>query len=300
MENELERSLDELITRYDLEPELCCDIYVEGNTDKHLIEWFLEKEGYQYFAIYEINTVYVPKQKLCVMELDNNNRSRVIALALEMQNQLSVTPLHLTCIADKDFDELFKRHDECECLLFTDYSSIEMYLFKETVINKFLHLVVRLSKIQARDIINNLSPILEELFLIRATNEALKWGMEWLPFDTKNCIKLNQDKINIEFKGTVFIEKYLSKNSKLSQKSVFMNKLEELKLQSDSLTEKRLKIRGHDFIDVLHWYIIKRFTAKKKAFSHKDTIGTSLLGCIEVTDLKSEKLFRHLLTRIEK
>jgi hypothetical protein len=293
MENELRRSLDELVARYDLEPELCCDIYVEGNTDKHLIEWFLEKEGYQDFAIYEIDTVDVPKQKLSVMELDNNNRSRVIALALEI-----ATPLHLTCIADKDFDELFKRHYKCECLLFTDYSSIEMYLFKETVINKFLHLVVRISKIQAIDIITDLSPILEKLFLIRATNEALQWKMKWLPFDTKDCIKLNKNKI--EFKGTVFIEKYFNKNNKLSKKSVFMNKLEELRLQSDSLTEKRLKIRGHDFIDVLYWYIIKRFPTKKKAFSHEEAIGASLLGCIEVTDLKSEKLFRHLLTRIGK
>jgi hypothetical protein len=297
MENELRRSLDELIARYHLEPELCCDIYVEGNTDKHLIEWFLEKES-QDFAVYEIEVVDVPKQKLSVMGLDNNNRSRVIALALEMQNQLSVTPLHFSCIADKDFDELFERHYECEYLLFTDYSSMEMYLFKETVLNKFLHLVVSVSKIQAYDIITYLSPILEELFLILATNEALKWGMTWLPFDTKNCIKLNKNKI--EFNTTLFIEKYLNKNNKLSEKSVFLNKFEELRLQSNSLTETRLKIRGHDFIEVLHWYI-KQFLSKEKikAFN-KEAIGASLLGCIEVKDLKSEELFRQLLTRLKK
>jgi len=109
------------------------------------------------------------------------------------------------------------------------------------------------------------------------------------------------NKNKIEFKTKVFIDKYLHKNNKLSEKLVFMNKLEELRLQSNSLTEVRLKIRGHDFIEVLHWYI-KQFLPKdkKKVFSDEETIGASLLGCIEVKDLKSEELFRHLLTRIRK
>jgi hypothetical protein len=38
MADEIKRQLDELVARY--EPELCCDIYVEGNTDKHLISCF--------------------------------------------------------------------------------------------------------------------------------------------------------------------------------------------------------------------------------------------------------------------
>ena len=48
MENELRRSLDELVARYELEPELCCDIYVEGNIDKHLIERIIEAFSYSY------------------------------------------------------------------------------------------------------------------------------------------------------------------------------------------------------------------------------------------------------------
>jgi hypothetical protein len=43
-------------------------------------------------------------------------------------------------------------------------------LDNEKVINKFLHLVVSLSKIQAHEIVSHLSPLLEDLFLIRASN----------------------------------------------------------------------------------------------------------------------------------
>ncbi len=62
MDNE-RRTLEELVTRYQLEPELR-DIYVEGKTDKILLEWFLEQKGVENFAVYEIDTVEIPTQKL--------------------------------------------------------------------------------------------------------------------------------------------------------------------------------------------------------------------------------------------
>ncbi len=296
MEEDIKRQLDELVARYELEPELCCDIYVEGNTDKHLIEWFLAEEGFQDFAVYEIETINIPMAKLNDMKLNDSHRSRVIALALEMQNQLSVTPKHLTGIVDKDFDWLFEQHYECEYLLFTDYTSMEMYLFNEKVITKFLHLVVGLSKIQAHDMLSHLSPILENLFLTRATNEALQLGMSWLSFE--RCCKLKNQAI--EFQTTTFIERYLNKNNQLAQKTLFINKREALRLQSDSLLEKRCKIRGHDFIDVLHWYI-KHFLpkARKNAYN-TEVIRGSLLGCVEIEDLKQEELFKRLLERLDR
>lgn len=96
------RTLEELVTRYQLEPELR-DIYVEGKTDKIFFEWFLKHKGIENFAVYEIDTVEIPTQKLLEFGLNDSNRSRAIALALEIQNQFVELP-HFTCIADKDFD----------------------------------------------------------------------------------------------------------------------------------------------------------------------------------------------------
>lgn len=47
--------------------------------------------GQQYFAVYVIDTVDIPPERLNELELNNNNRDRVIALALNMQRQLSWT-----------------------------------------------------------------------------------------------------------------------------------------------------------------------------------------------------------------
>ncbi|WP_292753912.1 hypothetical protein [Nostoc sp. NMS4] len=143
MENEIRRTLDELVTRYELEPELC-DIYVEGKTDKQLIEWFLEDKQLQDFGVYEIDTVEIPAQLLFELGLKDNIRSRVIALAIYIHDKFLETPLHITCIVDKDFDWLFGKEYQCDLLLFTDYSCLEMYLFNEVVLDKYLRLAIRL------------------------------------------------------------------------------------------------------------------------------------------------------------
>lgn len=64
MADEKRRRLEELIARYELEPSLC-DIYVEGLTDKFLIQWFLDKLGIDNYAIYEIDTVEIPALSIC-------------------------------------------------------------------------------------------------------------------------------------------------------------------------------------------------------------------------------------------
>ena len=251
MENEIRRTLDELVTRYELEPDLC-DIYVEGKTDKLLIEWFLDHKEHQGFAVYEIDTVEIPAQLLFELGLKDNIQSRVIALALHIQDKLSETPLHVTCIADKDFDWLFGKEYQCDLLLFTDYSCLEMYLFNEVVLDKYLRLGLRLSQPEAGEILNQVSKALEDLFLIRATNEALELNMTWLK-NFGDCCKLNKNKNQVQFELKTFITKYLNSNGNSSQESRFITKLEELRAKQ--LIEIRYKIHGHDFTELLCWYI---------------------------------------------
>lgn len=296
-------TLNDLITRYYEEPSLC-DIYVEGNTDEHLIRWFLKQHGYradQDFHIYDGSDVNISGKELEERNLNNNHRSRVIAVALEMQKELKVMPKHLSCLVDKDFDWLFrKEYPPCEWLLFSDYCDLEMYLFNEAVIDKFLHLVLSTSAIPATRVLDNLSPVLEELFLIRATNQTLQWGMERLDFDCCSEWKNN----TIQFDKEKFIKSYLQKpkNNRWSERSSFYAKLTELRSSSSSLSDRRYKIRGHDFIDVLHWYleqsVNKKFKGKVIRPVDSKAIGGSLLGCVELKQLKQEKLFKQLLARM--
>lgn len=294
MENEYRHTLEELVARYELEPDLC-DIYVEGTTDKNLIEWFLKQKEQQNFTIYVIDTVNIPVERLNELELNNNNRDRVITLALELQNQLSKIPSHLTCIADKDFDWLFQKNYECDILLFTDYSSLEMYLFNEKVLDKFMTLALGLSNQPVNEILNNLSKVLEELFLIRATNEALDLNMTWLKEkDLGKCCSVKGTAIDLQTES--FIVKYLNKNNQYKNQSIFVTKLQELK--TNTITERRCKIRGHDFINVLCWYITNKLARNKKEFHAPKNVAVNLLLCVEAEELAKEHLFQRLLDRL--
>lgn len=287
------RNIDDLIALYELEPDIR-DVYVEGRFDKCLIEWFLSEHNQLDCAVYDINTVEVPADLLFSEGLLDNNRSRVIFLALYVYKHLPTTK-SLTCVADKDFSFILNHKDfDCSFLLFTDYTSIDIYLFNEPVLDKFFRLVVRLPDLKAKEVLDRVSYVLEEVFLIRAANQALNLSMTWLEF-TRCC---NHSLGNIKFETEVFIERYLNKNSKLTEKEILKDKISELRVNQNSLLDVRHKIRGKDFIEILCFYI-KHYLPKDRAkFADPEIVKGSLLGCLNASLLAQENLFQQLLLRI--
>ena len=63
MDEQERRNIDELITRYEYEPEIR-DIYVEGPSDKAFITWFLSESGAVKVDVYEIEVVDIPPEIL--------------------------------------------------------------------------------------------------------------------------------------------------------------------------------------------------------------------------------------------
>ncbi len=293
MTHEPRRTLDELITKYELEPELR-DIFVEGRTDKAFFEYFLQGEGIQNVVVYEIDTIDIPTQSLFDVGLKDGNRGRVITLALSMENRLPENSLNITCIADKDFDWLFQKQYQCNLLLFTDYSCLEMYLFDEEIVSKFLLLNLRLSQPPAQELLNLLAGVLEKLFLIRATNEALQLEMDWLD-DFGGCCEISSNG-GIDFDSGSFIEKFLNKNSKMKQKSEFMAKLTELRQKK--LSEIRYKIHGHDFTELLSLYIKPKLMKNIKSLYNSEIIARGLFTSVDFSKLRQKRLFQNLLWRI--
>ncbi|MBD2694962.1 DUF4435 domain-containing protein [Anabaena catenula] len=295
MDNEIRRTLDELVMRYELEPELR-DIYVEGKTDKLFLEWFLNNRGIKNVSVYEIDTVDISAERLFKIELKDNNRSRVIALALFL-DQFSETTPHIICIADKDFDWLFEIHYQCRLLFFTDYSCLEMYLFNEQVLNKLLFLSLRISQLKAENILKELSKVLEDLFLIRATRELLNIDTDMLDNFGK-CCNWDKSKIQFQFDLQTYIEKYSNKCSmSLGEKSIFIQTMEELRIKAEKLEDARYKIHGHDFTDVLYLYI-KDFLAREIKSYNSEIIARNLLGCVDPEALTQEEMFNNLLVRL--
>jgi Protein of unknown function (DUF4435) len=297
MEDEKRRRLEELIARYELEPSLC-DIYVEGLTDKFLIQWFLDKLGADNYAIYEIDTVEIPANELFKLGLNDSNRSRVIALALQLGDYFKGNLPYVTCVADRDFDYLLGSLEfESDLLLFTDCTSIEMYLFNSSVLEKFVKLALRTDNLNSTKIINNLAPILEEMFLLRAANHELKYGMQWLVGSSlKRCLKRKGDRV--EFSSQDFLEKYLNKNSRMGDRSNFLSQLQEIRQKN--IEEIKNKVRGHDFIELLCWYIEPHLPSSRKGLIETDVAFGALLCCLDLDILMEERLFQELAKRYER
>jgi hypothetical protein len=149
-----------------------------------------------------------------------------------------------------------------------------------------------LSQRQAKEVLDKVSKVLEELFMIRAANQALAMNMQWLDF--KDCCKLKPSEI--EFHSEKFIDKYLNKNSQRSKKQLFVAKLQELR--KNEIAEQRCKMRGHDFIELLCWYIRHHLARNRQEFHSPKVVAVTLLLCLDAEHLGQESLFQRLLTRI--
>ena len=171
-----------------------------------------------------------------------------------------------------------------------------MYLFNQKVLNKFLLLSLRISDIKAIDIIDDLSHILEDLFLIRAAREVLKIDVAMLDNFGK-CCTWNNSRTKFQFDIQGYLNKYINKSQINANKSTFLDKIEELRIKAQNLEDRRYKIHGHDFTELLYVYI-KDFLRKEIKSYTSDILASSLLGCVDAQELLQELMFQRLLSRM--
>jgi len=119
--------------------------------------------------------------------------------------------------------------------------------------------------------------------------------MTWLKEkDLGKCCSLKGTAIDLQTES--FIVKYLNKNNQYNSQSIFVTKLQELK--TNTITERRCKIRGHDFIALLCWYIKNKLAKNRKNFHDPKNVAVNLLLCVETEELAKEHLFQRLLKRL--
>ncbi len=107
---------------------------------------------------------------------------------------------------------------------------------------------------------------------------------------------MNKNNNQIQFDLKTFITKYLNSNGNRSQESIFITKLEELRAKE--LIEIRYKIHGHDFTELLYWYIRPYLRKEIRNSYNSEILAGSLLAYINAEKLAQEGLFQNLLARI--
>lgn len=284
------RKIEELCQMYVLHPDMR-DVFVEGPEDVFFVKWFLDRSERDNTIIYEIQTVEIASTTVRSLGLPDNNRSRVIALASELENRLGINSSQASFIIDRDFDDLLATAFQCTLLFSTDYSCMEMYLFNQEVVGKLTSIYTLGFNYSADALLTQLAGPLQELFLIRAANE--KMSLRLKKIGISGCCHISNG--NLTFDASLFVTRYLNSNSKLALKSSFLSTVDSLRPMLSA--DRRMQIQGHDFVDMLSVYLRKNGVENK--LCEREVLNRVLPTCAEYAQLALEPLFATLLQRTQ-
>lgn len=286
---ELNRTLEEIFLRYELEPDIK-DLYVEGVNDKKFIDWFLNLKERRDICVYTIDTVVLPLS--ISKEINKNNKKKVIVFSNELSNHADSPYLNVKCIIDRDCDTYLSKIVDNTYIEYTDYNSMESYFINIEFINKYVTLAINGLPFSTQTFYDELVGVLQSIFLIRLTNEALEWNLDWLSTIHK-YLKWNNN--SFEFEKDRFIDNLLRSNSKgnPAQITTFKEKMKEL--QTILEDDVRYNIRGHDFTQ-LFLYSLKKLKAKRSGYTNLETFEGSLYVSFDFKLVESELLFTKLIS----
>lgn len=249
-----QRSIDELLARYEFEPGLK-DVYVEGLFDKEIFSMCLEGDEESVRAIYEIDSVEVPSEILVEYGLTSGNKQRVIALAKKLA-VLGDEP-NYRCVVDRDLDHWLHGLENVPKLVWTAHTSIEMYFFTIDILRRIL-LVGSKAKINNLNLyLASAASVLKSIYAMRLVDRELKWNMSWV----EPTGQFSEASGVISFSEQAYIRRLLSKNNRMADLSDFNDALTNWKAKLAG--DPRGFIRGHDFVEMLAWSV-KEFKGMKE------------------------------------
>jgi hypothetical protein len=248
MPSKSKRTLEELLTRYELHPELC-DVYVEGESDKDILRWFFDSSNRPTVVVYPIEEIDIPSAQIDKEKLTNNNRGRVMLLARHLEKELDRVPT-VTCLIDADLDYVLEIPPPKGLLLRTDFSSMDIYCYDDAAVLKVARLLGAGLKKTGAEILNEISVFLQRLFFHRLVNHRLGLNLPWIDAHKSCTLK----SASVEFNERDFRRRYLNKAGVGTEsRRDFEEELRKCESLKD--IDVRFIIRGNDFTDTLAWYL---------------------------------------------
>lgn len=282
------RSLNELITKYDLHPELRgLDVYVEGELDLVLYGEMTRKSGAGLkLKFYTAKDIDLPSELLESYGLTVGDKQRVCALARYLMGSLSNEHVDVRCIVDQDTDAFFGGGFMTRNLLKTDYSSVEMYLSADPALERFASAFLKNSnRVQLiREVASAAYKQLPLLLCIRLALIDLGKKVEWISVEDQ----VSRDKGLV---GAQYLKKIANKVGEKGFEAKLKAKVDEWVLKVRTLPPKQ-QVYGKDFIKYL-WGRLKKSSrfgsaADESAFAHALALN------LDWDDVRAEPLFMAL------
>ena len=118
--------------------------------------------------------------------LENGNRGRIISLGIELEERVPGGNLAVRCIADSDFDFVLRSRYEYPYVLYTDYTSLELYTFNLESLAQGSGLGFRFPVRNVHFILESCASVLSQIFVARAATKRLGWKVKLVSF-TGSC-----------------------------------------------------------------------------------------------------------------
>ena len=271
------------------------DVFVEGQCDQAVLRWFIDAScpNGADVAVYPIDEIDVSGEVLGQYGLTSGNRSEVIALCLELESKFSNELLSATGVIDRDVYSILTGDLESDLLLKSDFSCIEMNLFSDKCLTKTLKLVFPKVKRSAKQVTDQLAPVLRELFLMRAAVQSLGLGAKWIPFDNFVSVKGGV----IEFRSKDFHREFLQKGGVWHRRAEFDAKIKTLREMLPG--DFRFEAQGHDAVCLLGLFLKAFYQKVKDTDKTCPHILVHFLTCsLELTDMTELPMFQRLAQRI--
>lgn len=283
------RKISEIIAMAKLEPSLK-SIYVEGLSDYYVINNFLDYFKKRGIGVYLIDDIdfsekYQGLTKEEVSFYQKSNKERVILLAMSLEDVIQEPNVQILCLVDRDWDFVTGNVRSGKFMVYTDFNSMELYLFNFETVDRFLKQGHRIAKAKTGELMDSLSEVCRESFHIHCLAndeyESMVSNDKDFMFDKSSyTCTLNLDSF---WTKTMMKCKMMDKSDEL--KSIFSNRMA---VECDV----RLEMRGHDFIHYLYLCVKK---LKSALHMDENEFANVFWQYLNMDTIVNEPLFQRIM-----
>jgi Protein of unknown function (DUF4435) len=240
-------TINELLARYDLEPELR-DVFVEGSYDREILSQQLQASA-SGCTFYEIDSVDVPATVLAAHGFTSGNKQRVIALSRELASLPAST--RVLCLVDRDLDHWFNNVENSARLRWSSFCSIECHFLSPETIHDVLITTSRARIVNFESFVSSFLSILRQLYALRLADRELGLNLKWVAL--RKYLASNSNTITLDL--SKYTQAVLNASSATKSKTQFIAATVAWQQKLDC--DIRLASRGHDYTELLAWAVIE-------------------------------------------
>lgn len=241
-------TISELLTRYELEPSLT-DVFVEGQYDKDILMCAYEHSSAEARVMYTADVIEIEDGLFEKHKLTSGNKQKLLVLCRELASVNESENVRF--IVDRDVDHWLGDLETANGLVWTDFCDIETYFFEEVFVKELIENAGKAKIGDWDSFYVSFCDTLKKLFSVRIADRRSELYLSYIDFD--KFLSVDKGRIHLDFETYIGRILHKSKMAGKSQEVLTASNEWSGKLKGDP----RLFCRGHDFIILIAWAILK-------------------------------------------